>query len=222
MDLGIIGIIISLVLLMYLAYKGVSVLVLAPTLACFAVMMEGISNGQIHVLATYTEVFMKSFGGYVRNFFPIFMLGAIFGKIMDETGSAKTISYIICDKLGKDKAILAIVLACAVLTYGGVSLFVVAFAVYPIAAELFKQAGIPKRFIPGTIALGAFTFTMTALPGTPQIQNAIPMSFFGTDVYAAPILGIIGSFIMCFGGLFWLERRAKKAMSLGETYGNHY
>lgn len=221
MTLGIIGIVLSLLLLMYLAYRGISVLILAPLLACFAALMGGIGTGQTHLLATYTEVFMKSLGGYVIKFFPIFLLGAIFGKVMDDTGSAKAISIFICKKLGEKRAILAIVLACAVLTYGGVSLFVVAFAVYPIAAELFKQSRIPKRFVPGAIALGSFTFTMTALPGTPQIQNAIPMAFFGTDVYAAPILGLVGAAIMCGGGLLWLQTRAKKAMDKGEGYGDH-
>ncbi|WP_339127026.1 GntP family permease [Fusobacterium nucleatum] len=221
MGIGVIGIILSLILLMYLAYKGISVLILAPILACFAALLNGFATGDIHILATYTEVFMKSLGGYVMKYFPLFLLGAIFGKVMDDTGAAKSIANIICEKLGKKRAIISIVLACAILTYGGVSLFVVAFAVYPIAAELFREVGIPKRFIPGTIALGAFTFTMTALPGTPQIQNAIPMQFFGTDVYAAPILGIIASAIMFFGGLFWLEFRAKKAMAKGENYGKH-
>lgn len=221
MIFGTIGIIVSLILLMYLAYRGVSVLILAPVLACFAAVMGGLDTGNIHILATYTETFMSNLATYVRNFFPIFLLGAIFGKVMDDTGSAKSISYFICEKLGKEKAILAIVLACGILTYGGVSLFVVAFAVYPVAAELFKEAGIPKRFVPGTIALGAFTFTMTALPGTPQIQNAIPMAYFGTDVYAAPILGIVGSLVMCGLGLLWLQRRANAAMAKGEGYGNH-
>ena len=221
MGIGVIGIILSLILLMYLAYRGISVLILAPILACFAALLNGFATGDIHILATYTEVFMKSLGGYVMKYFPLFLLGAIFGKVMDDTGAAKSIANVICEKLGKKRAIISIVLACAILTYGGVSLFVVAFAVYPIAAELFREVGIPKRFIPGAIALGAFTFTMTALPGTPQIQNAIPMQFFGTDVYAAPILGIIASAIMFFGGLFWLEFRAKKAMAKGENYGKH-
>jgi H+/gluconate symporter-like permease len=88
---------------------------------------------------------------------------------------------------------LSIVVVCALLTYGGVSLFVVVFAVYPFAAELFRQSNIPKRLIPGTIALGAFTFTMDALPGTPQIQNIIPTSFFGTNTWAAPWLGVVGA-----------------------------
>ena len=87
---------------------------------------------------------------------------------------------------------IEIVLPCALLTYGGVSLFVVVFAVYPFAAEIFRRSAIPKRLIPGTIALGAFTFTVDALPGTPQIQNIIPTTFFGTTTWAAPLLGTIG------------------------------
>ncbi|WP_157154650.1 GntP family permease [Brachyspira murdochii] len=221
MVFGTIGIIISLILLMYLAYRGFSVLIIAPILACFAAIMSGIDSGSIHILATYTETFMSSLAGYVRSYFPIFLLGAIFGKVMDDTGSAKSISYFICEKFGKERAIVAIVLACAILTYGGVSLFVVSFAIYPVAAALFREAGIPKRFIPGSIACGAFTFTMTALPGTPQIQNAIPMQYFGTDAYAAPVLGIIGSIIMGTSGVIWLQRRAKRAMAKGEGYGIH-
>ncbi|MGV8984615.1 GntP family permease [Clostridium sp.] len=216
--LGLIGIIISLGLLMYLAYRGISVLILAPVLAVLAVLFQ---SGQSHILANYTEVFMVNFASYAKAYFPVFLLGAIFGKIMDDSGAAKSIAYGISSKLGKDKAILAVVLSCAILTYGGVSLFVVAFAVYPIAAALFKEAGIPKRFLPASIALGAFTFTMTALPGTPQIQNAIPMPFFGTNGYAAPIIGLIGAAVMFGGGMLWLTRRAKNAMAKGEGYGDH-
>ena len=112
-----------------------------------------------------------------------------------------------------------IVLVCALLTYGGVSLFVVAFAVYPFAAELFRQSGIPKRLIPATVALGAFSFTMDALPGTPQIQNIIPTSFFGTNAWAAPWLGLIGSLFIIIFGLLWLERQRRKAHARGEGYG---
>ncbi|MCK9910069.1 GntP family permease, partial [Microbacteriaceae bacterium K1510] len=116
--------------------------------------------------------------------------------------------------------ILSVVLACAILTYGGVSLFVVAFAVYPFAAAIFREANIPKRLIPGTIALGAFTFTMDALPGTPQIQNIIPTNYFGTDAYAAPVVGTIGAILVFAGGMYWLERRRKQAVAAGEGYGD--
>ncbi|XVG96312.1 GntP family permease [Eubacteriales bacterium KG125] len=219
--IGIIGIIISLALLMYLAYKGWSVILLAPLLALVAVIFAGFAGEPSHLLATYTERFMVSLANYVKSYFPMFLLGALFGKVMDDTGSAQSIANFISCRLGKGKEIWAVVLSCAIITYGGVSLFVAAFAIYPIGAALFKAAGIPKRLLPPCIALGAFTFTMTAVPGSPQIQNAIPMKFFGTDAFAAPILGIIATAIMLFGGVFWINSRLKKARAAGEGYGIH-
>lgn len=213
MSLGLIGIILSLGLLMYLAYRGINVLILAPLLALLATLMAG---GPM--LATYTQVFMPALGKYAMTYFPLFLLGAIFGKVMDVSGSAKAIADFIVDKIGAQRAILAIVLACGILTYGGVSLFVVAFAVFPIAAALFKESGIPKRLIPATIALGSFTFTMTALPGTPAIQNAIPSPYFGTNAFAAPGLGLIAGLIMFGGGVAYLNRRSSTLVAAGEVY----
>ncbi|TDT77964.1 H+/gluconate symporter-like permease [Litoreibacter halocynthiae] len=215
--MGLIGIFLSLGLLMYLAYRGLNVLILAPGLALLAVLM----SGNLPVLATYTQVFMNALGGYVILYFPLFLLGAIFGKVMADSGSARVIAEQIIEGLGVDRAIAAVVLACGVLTFGGVSLFVVAFAIYPIANSLFRQADIPKRLLPAAIALGSFTFTMTALPGTPAIQNAIPMPFFGTNAFAAPILGTLAGLIMLLGGLVWLNRRAAAAKARGEGYGTH-
>lgn len=215
--MGTVGIVVSLCLLMYWAYRGVSVLLLAPVLALLAVVMSG---DVAMLLPVYTQVFMKAMGGYLMQFFPLFLLGAIFGKLMDESGSARAIAHGIVSAVGAQRAILAVVLACSVLTYGGVSLFVVAFAVYPVGAALFRQAGIPKRLMPGAIALGAFTFTMTALPGTPAIQNAIPIPFFGTDAFAAPGLGVIGAAIMFGLGMWWLNGQARSLMAAGEGYGD--
>ena len=213
--MGTLGILISLALLMYLAYRGINVLILAPLLALLALLFAG----DIHLLLpTYTQVFMKAMGGYVIQFFPLFLLGALFGKLMDDSGSARAIAQGIVAKVGSERAILAIVLACGILTYGGVSLFVVAFAVYPIGAALFREAGIPKRLIPGAIALGSFTFTMTALPGTPAIQNAIPNPFFGTDAFAAPGLGVIAGLIMFGLGTWWLTAQSRKLMAAGEGF----
>jgi len=219
--LGVFGIVLSLALLIYLAYRGITVLVLAPILALMAAFIGGIGGQETHIMATYTEIFMKAFANYAKNYFPVFLLGAIFGKVMDDSGSAKAIAHTIAKKLGADKCVLAVVLSVSILTYGGVSMFVVAFAVFPIAQQLFKEADIPKRLIPGTIALGSFTFTMTGLPGSPQIQNAIPMPFFGTDAYAAPILGIIASICMFGGGMVWLTLRVRQAKKAGEGYGVH-
>ena len=203
---------------MYFAYRGVNVLVLAPLMALLAVVFGG---GFDSLLPTYTQIFMKELGSYLTKFFPLFLLGAIFGKLMDDSGSARSIAHWTVGKVGRQRAILAIVLSCALLTYGGVSLFVVAFAVYPIGTALFREVGMPKRFIPGAIALGSFTFTMTALPGTPAIQNAIPAPFFGTNAFAAPGLGTIGGLVMLVGGVLWLQNRARRAMAGGEGYGSH-
>lgn len=215
--MGLIGIVVSLGLLMYLAYRGINVLILAPILSTLAVVM----SGGLPIFATYTQVFMKALGGYVITYFPLFLLGAIFGKVMADGGAARTIAERIVNWVGADRAILAIVLACGVLTYGGVSLFVVAFAIYPIANALFRRADVPKRLLPASIALGSFTFTMTAFPGTPAIQNAIPIPFFGTNVFAAPVLGTLAGLIMMGGGVLWLNRRSAAAHRRSEGYGTH-
>jgi H+/gluconate symporter-like permease len=210
------GIILSLFLLMFFAYRGFSVILFAPVFALLAAALSGLA-----LMPAYTELFMAKAVTYIKTYFPIFMLGAVFGKIMEDTGLAKSIASAIIKGLGRERAILSVVLACAVLTYGGVSLFVVVFAVYPFAAALFREADIPKRLVPGTIALGSFTFTMDSFPGTPQIQNIIPTNFFGTNIYAAPISGITGGLLILLCGLWYLDHRRKAAAAAGEGYGNH-
>ena len=213
---GLAGILLSLFLLMYLAYRDVSVLVLAPICALLAVVLDG----ELPVLASYTQIFMVSTAEFISLFFPLFLLGAVFGRLMQDSGSAACIADVILRTVGRERTILATVLSCAVLTYGGVSLFVVVFAVFPLSRVLFQQAEIPRRLIPASIALGSFTFTMTAMPGTVQIQNQIPMQFFGTNSFAAPGLGLIGSLIMLLLGMFWLNRQAVGARQSGEDFEN--
>ncbi|AKA69753.1 GntP family permease [Clostridium scatologenes] len=212
--MAVLGIFLSLGLLMFMAYKGFSVIFFAPIFALLAALFSGMA-----LLPTYTEIFLPNLANYAKVYFPFFLLGAVFGKAMEESGAAKSIAKAIVEKLGKKNAILSVVLSAAILTYGGVSLFVVAFAVYPFAASIFKEADIPKRLVPATIALGAFSFTMDALPGTPQIQNSIPMKFFNTDLYAAPVFGSLGTIIILVAGIAYLEFRKRKAQAAGEGYG---
>jgi H+/gluconate symporter-like permease len=169
----------------------------------------------------FSSVFMDKMVGFIKSYFPVFMLGAVFGKVIELSGFSKSIVAAVIGLLGKDRAVLAIVIVCAVLTYGGVSLFVVVFAVYPFAAEMFRQSGIPKRLIPCTVALGAFSFTMDAMPGTPQIQNIIPTTFFKTTTWAAPWLGLIGSLVVLGCGLGYIESRRRAAQARGEGYGTN-
>jgi len=212
--MGLVGILVSLGLLIWLSFRGWSVLLLAPAVAIVAALFAGEP-----LLAHWTQTFMGSAAQFVAQFFPIFLLGALFGKLMDDSGSVRAIAHFMSGKLGQRRAILAVVLAGALVTYGGVSLFVAFFVLAPMARELFRAANIPHRLMPAAIALGTSTFTMSAMPGTPAIQNTIPMPFFGTTPFAAPGLGIIASAIMFAFGLWWLKRAEASAHKSGEGYG---
>ncbi|MBW8823371.1 MAG: GntP family permease [Xanthomonadales bacterium] len=206
----------ALCFLMFVAYRGYSVILFAPIAALLAVLLTDPSL----VAPMFSGLFMDKMVGFLKNYFPVFLLGAVFGKLIEISGFSRAIVSATIRMVGASRAMLAIVLVCALLTYGGVSLFVVVFAVYPFAAELFRQGDIPKRLIPGTIALGAFTFTMDALPGTPQIQNIIPTTFFKTNTWAAPWLGVAGSICIFAVGMAYLEWRRRGALRAGEGYGD--
>ncbi len=206
----------ALSFLMLVAYRGYSVILFAPVAALGAVLL---TDPQL-VAPMFTGLFMDKMVGFLKLYFPVFLLGALFGKLIELSGFSKAIVQATIRVVGAQRAMLSIVLVCALLTYGGVSLFVVVFAVYPFAAELFRQGNIPKRLIPGTIALGAFTFTMDALPGTPQIQNIIPTTFFGTTTWAAPWLGTLGGVFILITGLAYLDWRRRVAARSGEGYGD--
>ena len=213
--LGLVGILAGLGLLIWLAYRGWSVLLLAPVAATVTALLSGEP-----LLAHVTQTFMGSAAGFLGQFLPLFLLGALFGKLMEDSGSVAAIARFITQKLGTRHTMLAVVLAGALVTYGGVSLFVAFFVLAPMAQQLFRAAAIPRRLMPSAILLGTSTFTMSALPGTPSIQNAIPMPFFGTTPFAAPGLGILASLIICGFGLWWLGHEEARARKAGETFGD--
>src|SRR6516165_11573808 len=214
--MGLFGILLALGLLIWLAYRAWSVLLLAPLAALLAAAISGEP-----VLAHWTQTFMGSASRFVAQWFPLFLLGGLFGKLMDDSGSINSIARFLTERLGPRRAMLAVVLAGAVVTYGGVSLFVAFFVLAPMAQSLFQAANIPRRLMPAAIVLGTSTFTMSALPGTPAIQNAIPMPFFGTTPFAAPGLGVVASVIMLGFGLWWLGRAAAAARRSGEGFGDN-
>jgi H+/gluconate symporter-like permease len=211
---GLLGILLPLGLLIWLAYRGWSVLLLAPATALLAAAIA-----REPLLAHWTQTFMSSAAQFLAQFFPLFLLGALFGKLMDDSGSIAAITRFMTERLGTRRAVLAVVLAGAVVTYGGVSVFVAFFVLGPMAQALFRSADVPRRLMPAAITLGTSTFTMSALPGTPSIQNAIPMPFFGTTPFAAPGLGVIASAIMLGFGLWWLGRAEAGARRAGEGFG---
>lgn len=209
--MGLAGILLGLALLVWLAFGGWSVLLLAPVAALIAAAFAGEP-----LLAHWTQTFMGGAAQFLGQFFPLFLMGALFGKLMEDSGSISALARWMMDRLGPGNAILAVVLAGALVTYGGVSLFVALFVLAPMAEAMFRAAAIPRRLMPAAIALGTSTFTMSALPGTPAIQNAIPMPFFGTTPFAAPGLGVVASAIMLGFGMWWLLRASAAARRNGE------
>lgn len=213
--LAVVAVLCALGLLILLAYRGASVILFAPLAALLAVLL----SAPAEVLPVFSGVFAPKLGEFVQRYFPLFLLGALFGKMIELAGFSRAVAGLMIRTFGPARAMLAILLVCNVLTYGGVSLFVVVFAAYPFAAAAYRQAGIPKRFIPATIVLGALTYTMDCLPGTPQIQNLIPAPFFGTDAYAAPVMGLAGGIFIFIAGSLYLGRRIAAAQRAGEGYG---
>ncbi len=206
------GLIASLILLMYLTMKGINIIVAAIISTILVAITGGLNLG-----TALSEHYMTGFTGYFKSWFLIFLLGAIFGKIMQETLAADSIANWVKNTLGPSRAVFAVVAAAAMMTYGGVSLFVVGFAVYPIAVSLFRVANLPHRFIPAALVFGSISFTMTA-PGSPEIQNLIPTEYFGTKPTAGGIIGVLMALLIMVVGGIMLSRMVKKAVQNGETF----
>src|SRR3954452_4013351 len=212
--MGLLGILLGLSLLMWFAYKGWSVLLVAP----LAALVTAVFSGE-PLLAHWTQTFMGGAARFVAQWFPMFLLGGLFGKLMGDSGSISSIAQYLTAKLGTKRTMLAVVIASSIVTYGGVSVFVAFFVLVPMAHEMFRAADLPRRLLPATIGLGAFTFTMSVMPGTPSVNNAIPMPYFGTTTFAAPGLSIIASVIIFVFGMWWLSRCEAAARKAGEGYG---
>lgn len=213
--ISLIGLVGGLGLLIWLTIRGMNLFIAAPLCALIVAVTSGLPvfAGESNFVATY----MSGFTGFIASWFFMFLLGALFGKFMEDTGAADALSKWIISKIGYKQAVFAVVAACAILTYGGVSVFVVAFSVYPMALSLFKDANLPRRFIPATMAFGSVTFTMTSA-GSPEIQNWIPIKYLGTSPYAAWEVSLVVAIFMALFGYWWLKRMVGKAVLAGEVF----
>lgn len=215
--LSLIGIFAGLVFMIILAYKGHSIIWVAPLSAFIVVLFSvgaGLGEGRT-LLSSYTVDYMQGAGNYFASWFPTFLFGAIYGKVMDITGAARSLAKVIVNLIGERFAALAVLIPCLALTYGGVSLFVVVFIMYPMGYEIYKAADLPRTLLPCIISIGAFGVTMTYLPGTPQIQNLIPAEYFGTTAFAAPYYGIAAGLITIIPAYIYVEWRIRKTRKLG-------
>jgi H+/gluconate symporter-like permease len=215
MMLSMMGLVGGLVLLIVFTIRGMNLFIAAPLCALVVALTNGMSVfiGDINFVETY----MSGFSGFIAAWFFMFLLGALFGKFMEDSGAADSVSRWIIQRIGYKQAVLAVVLACAILTYGGVSVFVVAFSVYPMAVSLFKDANLPRRFIPAAMAFGSVTFTMTSA-GSPEIQNWIPIKYLGTSPFAAWEVSLVVAIFMAVLGYWWLAKMIRKAIANGEEF----
>ena len=207
---------VALVGLMYFAYRGWSIILIAPLFAGIAALASAFG-----VLPTYTELYMTRMAEYVKTYYPVFLFGAVFARLMEKGGLAASVAGKIVEVLGEKRAVLAVLLGCGALTYGGLSVFVVAFVMYPFGAYVFRRADIPKRLLPAALWMGIFSFAEVSFPGTPQIQNIIPSSYFQTSTWAGPGIGIFASILFVAIGWGWVSFRAKRLQAAGEGYGTH-
>jgi len=219
MTLSMFGLIGGLVILIILTIRGMNILIAAPLCALLVAISSGIplmpplADGG----ASFTHSYMTGFASFLQSWFIVFLLGAMFGKVMEVSGAADSVAHFVVQKLGMRHAALAVILACAILTYGGISVFIVAFSVFPMALSLFRDANLPRRFIPAALAFGSVTFTMTSA-GSVEIQNFLPMKYLGTNQFAGWQVSIIIAAFMALTGIWWFEKMMKKAVANGECY----
>lgn len=211
-------IVFSLLLLIFLALRGFSIIIIAPIASLVVIVLN-----QMPMLETMQEDYMSGFINFAKNYYLIFLFAAIFGKFMEDSGAARSISEKLLNVIGRNskfKVLMAVVIICAFLTVGGINTYVVIFAILPIARPLFKQMEIPWHLFTGAFFFGMATFTMTMLPGSPSIQNIIPTKYLGTTVTAAPLLGIIATIVVIVINTMYLKYALKKSEKNGETYSN--
>ena len=208
--ISLIGILVGLCLLICLAYRGHSIIWVAPICAVVVAVFGG-----LNILDAYLGDYLKGAADYIISWFPAFFLGAIYGKLMDATGSARSLANKLVSLIGPRFALLAVIIPCLLMTYGGISLFVVVFVIYPMGYAIYREADLPRTLLPGAIAYGAFGITMTAIPGSPQIQNLIPTNYYGTDAKAAPLLSLVAAILIAVPGYIYLEWRIRCARKNG-------
>ena len=214
MNLGILVLLLALLLFGLLAFKQINALILAPLVTIFVIVCSGMP-----ILSSLKELFMPAASAYVTSYFLVFFVGALFGAVYQHTGAAESISKTLAG-LCKGKFVAPIIMTITgILTYGGVSGFVVFFVIYPIALNMFKEANLTRRLIPGAISAGCWTWSMYG-PGSPSIQNVIGMNSLGTPSTAAlvpSVIAAVASYVLIF---LWLEMRSRSFTKKGITFND--
>ena len=214
--MGNLGLLVGLALLIFMALRGVNIFIAALVCAILVALTNGVQVPK--ALLEYFPFGPLGAFTFAGKFFVLFLCGAIFGKVMAASQAASSIARAITRGLGTQRTLWVAMLVCAVLTYGGVVVFVVIFTMYPLGISLMREANLPKRLFCAAIALGAGTFTMTALPGSPSIHNVIAASALGTDLFAGAWIGLLATLLMIGLGMAYLQREWRLARERGEGF----
>lgn len=221
--LGPIGVLLGIIAIVYFSLKEIHITIAAPMATILVVFLNSMPLVE-SILGKEPNNYMGALGGYIMSYFAIFLLGSILAKLMEVSGATVSIAEFILKKVGYQnpyRILVAIFIISAILTYGGISLFVVMFAVLPLARSLFKKMDLSWNLIQVPLWLGIATFTMTILPGTPAIQNVIPIQYLNTSLTAALVPSILGSVGCIAFGLFYMKRCLTKSLEVGENYATY-
>ncbi|MFD1484471.1 GntP family permease [Lacticaseibacillus baoqingensis] len=210
---NILGIVIAIIVLVVLIFKGVHMIPASLIASLVAIVLGG-----INIAKGINKGYMASVSNYVQQFFLIFFLSALFGAVMSDSGAASKIAHTLVAKMGKSSVILIMLLTSLILSYGGIMTYLVAFTLFPVALVLFKEADIPIKLFPASVLSIAATISMTTLPGSPQIQNIMPTTYFHTTIYAAPIIGLVCGVFVFVVNYLYLSHAQKQASAKGEHF----
>lgn len=217
--LATIGITLAIIAIIYLTARGINIVLAAPLATLIVILTNNMNI--FEALIGKQNSYMVGLSNFLINNFAIFLLGSILAQYMEKSGATLSIANYIIKKIGKDspyKMLIAITIVASILTYGGISIFIVIFAIIPLAKPLFKELNISWELFPIPVFLGASTYTMTLLPATPSIHNAIPTKVLGTTLTAAPLLSIAGTIVILIFGLLYMNYALKKSINNKETF----
>ena len=211
--MSLIGVIAAILLLIILIYKRVSLI--PASLIC--VLLLALTGG-----FSFTDLVMNhyavSLSSFIAKYFMVFVTNALFGKVMEETLLVSAFSKMIGKLFGDRNAAYGALLVTAILSYGGISAFVIVFTVYPIFLATFKKSDLPRKLIPAGIMAASCTFPLSMLPGGAQLNNIIPTQYIGTSPMAAPLVSVVASIVTA--ALLFLYFRYEFA--LARKRGEHF
>ena len=218
--LSLFGIVVGLALFILLAYIGYDTIIVAIAAGMVVAVFGGMNP-----FSLLSEAFMPKAVGFMQGYFLIFLFSALFARFMGDSGAAPSIAIKVARiaKRAKNRnvqrwlAVMVLPIIQLILTYGGVNVFVVVFILVAIARSLFKELDIPW-WMYSCSCLGSSTVTIGMLPGSPQIQNIIPIEYFGSTTMAAPVLGILCSLLTFALGSGYIWWQCKRTNRKGESF----